>query len=152
MQAKEDSVKGAAVSRGQVSDGELAARVMGLSGMLQRSIGTALTEKGLGVPQWLVVDALSAADEGRTMSELSSLLGMPAPTVTRIVDGLVDRALVHRTLDGLDRRRVLVAVTERGRSWHGESSARVAQALGPRLDALAGWERETLAALLMKIS
>ncbi|MBA4085479.1 MarR family transcriptional regulator [Janibacter sp. LM] len=152
MQGKRDAVKGSSSGGRLLPPDELASRVLSLSGTLQRSIASALTEKGLGVPQWQVVNALARGSEGRTMSELSSSLGIPAASLTRIIDGLVDRALVHRTLDGMDRRRVLVGVTERGRVWHGQAASRISEALDPKLGALADWEAATLAALLEKIS
>jgi DNA-binding MarR family transcriptional regulator len=70
-------------------------------------------EEGVSLDQWRVLRSLSA-NEGRTMGELSDRLQIPAASVTRIVDGLVDRALVFRHGSAVDRRRVEVLLSEAG--------------------------------------
>lgn len=70
-------------------------------------------EENVSLDQWRTLRALSTS-EGRTMGELSERLQIPAPSVTRIVDGLVDRALVFRHGSATDRRRVEVLLSEAG--------------------------------------
>jgi DNA-binding MarR family transcriptional regulator len=70
-------------------------------------------EESVSLDQWRTLRALSAS-EGRTMGELSERLQIPAASVTRIVDGLVDRALVFRHGSAVDRRRVEVLLSEAG--------------------------------------
>jgi DNA-binding MarR family transcriptional regulator len=70
-------------------------------------------EEGVSLDQWRTLRSLSAI-EGRTMGELSERLQIPAASVTRIVDGLVDRALVFRHGSAVDRRRVEVLLSEAG--------------------------------------
>jgi DNA-binding MarR family transcriptional regulator len=60
-----------------------------------------------------VIDLL-ADGQGRTMSELSSVLLVPGPTMTKLVDRLVDAATVYRAVDDRDRRRVVVRLSEAG--------------------------------------
>lgn len=52
------------------------------------------------------------------MSEIAAHAMVPPPTLTKIVDRLVDRALVYRRPDEIDRRRVLVFLSEHGRHTH----------------------------------
>jgi DNA-binding MarR family transcriptional regulator len=68
------------------------------------------------------------------------------------VDRLVDQALLHRTVDPLDRRRVLVHLTDRGRSNYQAIAPRVNEAAEVQLCNLAAWEHEALAGLLAKRS
>jgi DNA-binding MarR family transcriptional regulator len=70
-------------------------------------------EEGVSLDQWRTLRALSAS-EGRTMGELSERLQIPAASVTRIVDGLVDRALVFRHGSAIDRRRIEVLLSAAG--------------------------------------
>jgi DNA-binding MarR family transcriptional regulator len=70
-------------------------------------------EEAVSLDQWRTLRALSAS-EGRTMGELSERLQIPAASVTRIVDGLVDRALVFRHGSAMDRRRVEVLLSDAG--------------------------------------
>lgn len=76
-----------------------------------------LTEHGLSVEQWRVLDFLVRQDE-TPMTELAGAVLSPAPTVTRIVDKLVSRALVYRSSSANDRRRVLVHASQRGKDLH----------------------------------
>jgi DNA-binding MarR family transcriptional regulator len=48
-------------------------------------------------------------------SSLATGLGVTLPTVTSVIDRLVAKALVERTDDPADRRRVIVGVTSAGR-------------------------------------
>ena len=70
-------------------------------------------EEDVSLDQWRTLRSLSAI-EGHTMGELSERLQIPAASVTRIVDGLVDRALVFRHGSTVDRRRVEVLLSEAG--------------------------------------
>jgi DNA-binding MarR family transcriptional regulator len=70
-------------------------------------------EEDVSLDQWRALRSLSA-DEGRTMGELSERLQIPAASLTRIVDALVDRALVFRHGSAVDRRRVEVLLSDAG--------------------------------------
>jgi DNA-binding MarR family transcriptional regulator len=50
-----------------------------------------------------------------TMSDIAGALEVSQPTATGVIDRLVDRALVARTTDAEDRRRVVVILTQEGR-------------------------------------
>lgn len=72
---------------------------------------------GPGLDAWRVLDLL-ADGAGHPMSEIATHAMVPAPTLTKIVDRLVERGLVYRRPDDADRRRVLVLLAERGRELH----------------------------------
>jgi MarR family transcriptional regulator, organic hydroperoxide resistance regulator len=72
-----------------------------------------LRSGGLPVEQWRVLNALSDGN-GRTMSDLASRVFMNLPTLSKAVDRMVTRALVHRKQDSEDHRRVLVYITDFG--------------------------------------
>ena len=55
----------------------------------------ALAEDGFTVDQWRVLRALGDGG-GHLMGELAGALLSPSPTLTRLVDGLADLALVYR--------------------------------------------------------
>ncbi|GAY14261.1 MarR family winged helix-turn-helix transcriptional regulator [Mycobacterium sp. shizuoka-1] len=67
------------------------------------------------VEGWRVLGALRTGD-GFTMSDISAAMSIPPPTLTRIVDKLVDGGLVLRRVDATDRRRVLVHLSARGKA------------------------------------
>ncbi|ANW66641.1 MarR family transcriptional regulator [Mycobacterium sp. djl-10] len=64
---------------------------------------------------WRVLGALRGGD-GFTMTEMSTAMGIPPPTLTRIVDKLVDGGFVLRRVDATDRRRVLIYLSARGKA------------------------------------
>src|SRR6476661_1544702 len=55
-------------------------------------------------------------DTPRTPGELAEIEKVSAPSMTRTVAGLVERALVERTDDPQDRRQVILSLTESGRA------------------------------------
>lgn len=91
-----------------------------VAGNVNRHIDTALSSEDLSAEQWRVLDYLDETGPC-TMSSLAKATGTSSATLTRIIDLLVSRALVYRSADGNDRRRVLVLLSERGQ----ESTDRV---------------------------
>jgi DNA-binding MarR family transcriptional regulator len=73
----------------------------------------ALRGEDLSTEQWRVLSLL-ADGGGHPMSEIAGYAMVPAPTLTKIVDRLIDRTLVYRRVDSVDRRRVLVFLSDRG--------------------------------------
>ncbi|MBW0102775.1 winged helix-turn-helix transcriptional regulator [Pseudonocardia sp. KRD-291] len=95
---------------------------------------------GPGLDAWRVLDLL-ADGSGHPMSEIAAHAMVPAPTLTKIVDRLVERGLVYRRPDDGDRRRVMVLLAARGREQHAALAPAVAAvehdllgALGPDAD------------------
>jgi DNA-binding MarR family transcriptional regulator len=80
---------------------------------MSTSLERALAEEGVQIEHWRILEVLS--DElGRSMGELAELVLMNHPALTKTVDRLVSRSLVHRRADPEDSRRVLVYITDRG--------------------------------------
>lgn len=102
------------------------------------------------VDQWRVLDLL-ADGTGRPMSEIAAHVGVPAPTLTKIVDRLVDGTLVHRRADEADRRRVLVLLTRDGAVLHDRLAGAVAAAEHEVIAAL-GEEADSVRALLQRLA
>jgi DNA-binding MarR family transcriptional regulator len=68
---------------------------------------------GLSLAQYHLLEPLASGP--RTNRELAELAGISAPTATRMVDGLLQRELVTRIEDPVDRRAVVISLTEAGR-------------------------------------
>ena len=103
---------------------------------VSRVVAAALAEDGGTLEGYRVLRCL-AASPGRTMGQLVAGLHLPGPTATRVVDGLVDAALVYRLPDPGDRRRVVVHPSALGRTrlarWEalvGAQEAALARSLG----------------------
>jgi DNA-binding MarR family transcriptional regulator len=81
--------------------------------MLRRELDPVLDAEGVAFEQWQVLAAL-LAEPGQRMTQLAASSSLPAPSLTRHVDRLVERALVVRRVDPADRRSAVVALSERG--------------------------------------
>ncbi|WP_263994688.1 MarR family winged helix-turn-helix transcriptional regulator [Mycobacterium yunnanensis] len=68
-----------------------------------------------GIEGWRVLGALRDGN-GLPMSDIATAMSVAPPTLTRIVDKLVDGGLVVRRVDATDRRRVLVYLSAKGKT------------------------------------
>ncbi len=73
----------------------------------------ALAEGGLSLTQYRILQHLKRSNT--IQSDLAFQLTVTKQSVTRLVDGLVERGFIARTVDEDDRRRVIHAITPRGR-------------------------------------
>lgn len=116
---------------------------------MSRRVAQALAG-GPTLEQWRVLELLSDGD-GHTMTEIAAHALVPAPTLTKIVDRLVDSALVYRRPDDTDRRRVLVLLSAHGREEYERLAPEVARAEDDALDLLDADERAQLGRLLERL-
>ena len=93
------------------------------------------------------LSALSVLVFGGPMSlaELAAAEEVRAPTMSRIVEGLVRDGLATREADPGDRRKVRIAATEEGKRRLEAGRERRVRALAERLRRLADSERRALA-------
>jgi DNA-binding MarR family transcriptional regulator len=117
--------------------------------LVSRRVEAALGPDGPTLDQWRVLTHL-ADGAGHPMSEIAAQAMVPAPTLTKIVDRLVDRALVYRRVDDADRRRVLVFLSDHGRTEHARLATAVAT-VGESLTAELGADAGLLATLLERL-
>jgi DNA-binding MarR family transcriptional regulator len=82
---------------------------------LARGLATALAEDGATVEGYRLLRSLSGP-VGRSMGELVASLHLPPPSLTRLVDAAVDAALAYRLPDPDDGRKVVVHLSDRGRT------------------------------------
>jgi DNA-binding MarR family transcriptional regulator len=117
---------------------------------VSRRIEAALTPHQLTIDQWRVLDQLSDG-EGHPMSGIATQVVVPGPTLTKIVDRLIESALVYRRVDDADRRRVLVFLSERGHSLHDQIIPVVTQIEREILDELGTTDALRLEELLNRM-
>jgi DNA-binding MarR family transcriptional regulator len=118
-----------------------------------RMVRTEDTQSGIGPAQ---LSALSVLVFGgaRTVSDLAALEQVRPPTMSRIVDGLVEKKLAQRIEDADDRRAVRVKATPQGEKLMLAGRERRVKALASRFEALSATELKTLnaaAQLMLKI-
>ncbi|MER7815474.1 MarR family transcriptional regulator [Streptomyces sp. NPDC096153] len=78
-----------------------------------RRVRLVLDEFDCSIEAWRVFDLLSDG-AGHNMTALAHHAFLPAPTLTKLIDQLVDENLVFRRVDPADRRRILAQLTPRG--------------------------------------
>lgn len=86
-----------------------------------RELGLNLT-----VDQWILIKHLSEHD-GMNQRELSEVLFKDTPTLTRIIDLLVDKGYVMRAMDPGDRRCFVLGLTAEGKAQVMEYKETVAE-------------------------
>jgi DNA-binding MarR family transcriptional regulator len=104
----------AETSPGRVSD-DLVELLTVTQRRVARGVATVLAEDGATLDGYRLLRAL-AGPSGRSMGELVAALHLPAPTLTRLVDAAVDAALAYRRPDPHDGRKVVVHLSEPGRT------------------------------------
>lgn len=72
-----------------------------------------VSAEGLPVEFWRLLEVL-ADERGRTMSALAHEAGMQLPATSKVVDRMVEAALVQRSADPDDQRRVILHVSDFG--------------------------------------
>lgn len=80
-----------------------------------------------------------------TLTALAAAEQVRPPTMTRIVDALVEAGLATRAPDPDDRRVARISATGKGRALLASGRARRVRALAARLERLSVEERKTLA-------
>ncbi|MCU7729845.1 MarR family transcriptional regulator [Actinoplanes sp. KI2] len=89
--------------------------------LVAQRVTAVLAEWSVSIDAWRVITRL--AEEPETMGSLSAALFMPAASLTRLIDQLVDDNLVYRRVDAVDRRRIRAHLTPRGRRLYARITA-----------------------------
>lgn len=100
-------------------------------------------QAGIGPAQLSALSVLVFLGE-KTVGELAALEQVRPPTMSRIVDGLVQKKLVERVSSSTDRRAVRITATPAGRKLLLAGRDRRVRALAKRFEALSRKEVETL--------
>ena len=123
---------------------EMATRLHAVSIRLLRQLRREDDGSGLSAPR---LSALSVIAFGGPLSlaELAAAEQVRPPTMSRIVDSLLEAKLVTRQTDPTDRRSVSIAATAKGIRLMEAGRERRVRALVDRLGPLADSERRALA-------
>lgn len=122
---------------------EFAHALLSVAHGLELAISAVLKDTELGVAHYLLLRYVCESGPVAT-SELARIALVPPATLTRVLDRLVDLALVYRVLDSEDRRRIKIRSTARGEAKTREISSRVDEALATVLPDMRKWEMQAL--------
>ena len=122
---------------------QVAARLHSASVRLLRLLRREDDSSGLSAPRLSALSVLVFAGP-QSLAELAAAEQVRPPTMSRIVDGLVEAGLITREAKPGDRRSVRIAATEEGRRLLEAGRERRVRALTLRLARLAESERRAL--------
>ena len=106
---------------------------------------------GLTLPRFDLMAQLERAPEGLTLGELSRRLMVSNGNVTGLVERLAERGQVARVPHKVDRRVVLVRLTEAGRTEFSRMARAHAGWVGALFEGLSAEEVQTLMGLLGRV-
>jgi len=112
---------------------------------LAKVVELALDDLGLTVNQYRALTLVAAGTS--SMGEFAVRLAMQPSNLSTLIDGLVSRGLVSSDRDTADRRRVVLSLTNRGRTLLGRAETRTGDALAT----VASYDEERDRALLAGI-
>jgi DNA-binding MarR family transcriptional regulator len=131
---------------------QLAYIIASVSRQLDEELAQKLRPEGIPLEQLRILSAL-ASQNGRSMGELAEQVLVDAPTLTKIIDRMVNEALVYRGPSPKDRRRVLIFIAAKGRALHTRLSKLVRdqqRSIIARLDVRGAEELKSLLVSLTK--
>jgi len=123
---------------------DVAARLHSASIRLLRTLRREDDGSGLSAPRLSALSVVVFAGP-MSLAELAEAEQVRPPTMSRIVDALVDRGLITRVVDPRDRRSVRITATPEGAHLLDAGRERRVRALINRLSRLADSERRALA-------
>jgi MarR family transcriptional regulator for hemolysin len=97
----------------------------------------------LSVPQWRTL-AFIRNHEGTSLSALAENIGLTLPSMSKLVDGLVQRQLVTRETAHHDRRQLTLKLTEVGLAEMRAARSATQSFLARQLAMLTESERQTI--------
>ncbi len=126
--------------------------VLSLSSAIDRDCASLLAPHGLSEGRFVILFLLDAAGDGLAPNVLAEQAGVTRATVTGLLDGLENDALIERTADPTDRRALLIRLTRKGKRLATKIFDQHSRWIGGLFANLTAKERAQLAALLMKVS
>lgn len=118
----------------------------------RRAVGDVLDGIPAGARGYHLLRVVADAPTPPTQAALAGHLGIDRTVMTYLLDDLCAAGLVERCPDPADRRVRRIAATDAGRSALGDVEGRIAAAEDGVLGGLTGPERDTLRALLTRVS
>jgi DNA-binding MarR family transcriptional regulator len=129
-----------------VTPEESARELLEVVPIVMREIRYQMRSRGsldLTVPQFRTLTFVNR-NEGSSLSEVASHMGLTPPSTCRLVDGLIARGMMTRQDHTTDRRRVRLTVTPRGLTILEASRQGALAYLADKLRGVAAPDREVI--------
>jgi DNA-binding MarR family transcriptional regulator len=89
--------------------------IASLNRQFEADLAERLRPGGIPIEQFRILEVLDA-NEPRAMGEIAAAALIETPTLTKIIDKMTMEALVYRSPDPDDRRRVMILTTPEGKA------------------------------------
>lgn len=129
------------------TDDYLAYLLARASHLVSAQFHTQLAAAGVSVPAWRILASLSDRNS-LTIGELAEIVILKQPTLSKILDRMIEEKLVARVPARDDRRRVNVSITATGRARVEDLLRRAKEHEAEALQGFAASEIEHLKAML----
>jgi DNA-binding MarR family transcriptional regulator len=124
--------------------------IRGVNRRIEHTLEAELKPRGMSLHQYRVLEALTERN-GLPMGDLAIRVFVDGPTLTKIVDRMVESAEVYRGPDPNDRRRVLIFLSRRGAAHFEEIAPLISSIEGGILDRLGASDAAALTGLLSEL-
>ena len=123
-------------------------RIIRATDLHSRKLGK---QTGLTTPQLVVLSTVGALKDP-TVSDIAKAVSLSIATVTTILNRLESNGLVHRQRSTIDRRRVIVSLTEAGTEKRGQAPRPLQDRFVDRFSGLEPWEQHFIVAALERVA
>lgn len=106
---------------------------------------------GLTTPQLVIIKAIAELKDP-TVSDIAKAVSLSLATVTTILNRLEANELVHRERSSIDRRRVIVTLTEKGEAMDASAPKPLQDSFVGRFTKLEVWEQHQIVAALERVA
>ncbi len=130
---------------------EAAIAVMQAAGRIRRQFGDVLGEEGIGASQYNILRILRGEGGPLPIMTVRARMFDPEPSITRLIDRLVERGLAERERCENDRRRVECTITAEGLAVIGRLDEPVDRRDRELMARFTERELETLSLLLERV-
>jgi DNA-binding MarR family transcriptional regulator len=124
--------------------------IRGVNRRLEQALEAKLKPSGTSLYQYRVLEALTERN-GLPMGELAIRLFVDGPTLTKIIDRMVEAAEVYRGPDPNDRRRVLIFLSRKGATQFEDIGPQISSIERDILDRLGASDAAALTSLLSEL-
>jgi DNA-binding MarR family transcriptional regulator len=123
-------------------------RIIRATDLHSRKLGK---QTGLTTPQLVILSATGNLQEP-TVSDVAKAVSLSLATVTTILNRLQSNGLVNRERSQIDRRRVIVTLTDAGRERLSQAPKPLQDSFVDRFSRLDNWEQHQIVAALERVA
>ena len=138
------------MQKGDLPDHVLVAlrRIIRATDLHSRQLGK---KTGLTTPQLVIIQAVGDLKDP-TVSDIAKAVSLSLATVTTILNRLERNGVINRARSSVDRRRVIVTLTEEGQGLKRSAPKPLQDSFVDRFTSLESWEQHLIVASLERVA